>query len=176
MSADLELDIVTDIVALNGRRLVGRTRFQKTMYLLQKKGVRIPFDFEYHYYGPYAIELADVLNAAVETGQLSESFGRGYHNTSYSIFETRKSSPAKIGEVSSKEIGDWLRIMRGYTGTDLELASTLLYLHDECGVPSHQLDEEVIQLKPVKSTSGGLKRAKMLLAELDLAPEGLTIG
>jgi len=41
-------DIVVGIVALNAGRLVGKTRLQKTAYLLEKCGMNAEFNFGYH--------------------------------------------------------------------------------------------------------------------------------
>src|SRR5262245_44093321 len=88
MGVDAAVEMVANVVALNSGRLVGRTRFQKTMYLLSQLGVRIPFEFEYHHYGPYSAELADALDAAVGIKWLKEDTGIGYHDSAYSIFSS----------------------------------------------------------------------------------------
>ena len=169
MSANSALDLVTSIVELNGARLVGKTRFQKTMYILQKLGLPASFDFDYHYYGPYAPELADVIGAAVQIGRLSEKFDVGYHGTTYSIFTTEKQGPDRIGDLPSDKIAEWLKTLGAYTGTDLELASTILYLRDERGVPDDQLKAEVMAQKPVKATAERLTHAWRLLDKLGLS-------
>ncbi len=50
-------DIVVAIVAAAGGELAGRVRLQKTAYLLDIKGLKSGFQFEYHHYGPYSREL-----------------------------------------------------------------------------------------------------------------------
>ena len=45
---------VTALVNLNGGRIVGKTRLQKTVYLLKECGIDLGFDFDYHHYGPYS--------------------------------------------------------------------------------------------------------------------------
>ena len=42
------------IAAHDDRRIVGRTRLQKTIYLLQRKGLPTDFDYSLHFYGPYS--------------------------------------------------------------------------------------------------------------------------
>lgn len=171
MGADAAIDVVANVVALNGGRLVGRTRFQKTMYLLSRLGVQMQFDFEYHHYGPFAAELADAIDAAVATEVLTEKFGVGYHDSAYSIFTTDAKKPVSVGGVRGSEVEKWLGILEQFTGTDLELAATILYLRDEYDVPESKLDDEVKLLKPVKASDNRLKRAWHVLAELGLNGE-----
>ena len=168
-NSDSILSLVTAVVALNDGRLVGRTRFQKTMYLLQKLGLQTPFDFEYHYYGPYSAELAEAIDAASQTDELDEGFGFGYHGTPYSIFTTDAEVPLQVADVSAEEIRDWLTRLAQYTGTDLELASTIVFLRDEFGVPNAMIDSKVNELKPVKASPDRLSRAWHLLRSLGLS-------
>lgn len=169
------LSMIQAIVALNSGRLVGRTRFQKTVYLLEKLGLEGPFDFEYHYYGPYSAELAEAIDVASVTGDLSEAFGVGYHGTPYSIFTTSAEPPSRVANVSGEDVRGWLGSLARYTGTDLELASTILFLRDECDVPSADLDSKVIELKPVKASSDHLSRAWHLLETLGLSHDQNTV-
>ena len=54
--------LVTDVVSLNkDGKLVGKTRLQKTFFLLDQLGMNSGAEFSYHYYGPYS---ADVASAA----------------------------------------------------------------------------------------------------------------
>jgi hypothetical protein len=168
MVVDSAVEIVANVVALNGGRLVGRTRFQKTMYLLGQLGVRVPFEFEYHHYGPYSAELADALDAAVGTKWLTEGIGIGYHDSAYSIFSSRRAKPDSLGGAQGLQVEKWLRTLEEFTGTDLELAATLVYLRDESGVPTANLDNELKLLKPVKASDSRLKRAWHLLSQLEL--------
>jgi uncharacterized protein YwgA len=165
------LSLVQAIVALNSGRLVGRTRFQKTVYLLEKLGLEGPLDFDYHHFGPYSAELAEAIDAASVTGDLSESFGVGYHGTRYSIFVTNAEPVSQVANVSGEDVRDWLGTLARYTGTDLELASTILFLRDECEIPSTDLDSKVAELKPVKASPDRLSRAWHLLKSLGLSQD-----
>lgn len=169
------LSFVQAIVALNSGRVVGRTRFQKTVYLLEKLGLEGPFDFDYHHYGPYSAELAEAIDAASVTGNLIETFGVGYHGTPYSIFTTTTEPPSSVANVPGEDIRGWLRSLARYTGTDLELASTILFLRDECDVPSADLDSKVSDLKPVKASPDHLSRAWHLLETLGLSHDRNTV-
>jgi uncharacterized protein len=168
MSGDEQIDTIRAIVALNGGRMVGRTRLQKTAYLLKRLGAEVPFDFEYHHYGPFSAELAEALDAASEERLITETYGIGYHQSPYSIITTDARSPERLGGVPAEEATDWLRTLNGYTGTDLELAATLVFLRDEEGVTEENLEDELAALKPVKATRDRIARAWRVLESLDL--------
>jgi uncharacterized protein YwgA len=69
----------------------GRTRFQKTIYLLQKEyDVSFDFDFRPYYYGPYSDELSDIfslLRAMNFVEERTEYFGMGITRYSYRLTE-----------------------------------------------------------------------------------------
>ncbi|AQT44830.1 hypothetical protein BBC0244_011230 [Bartonella apihabitans] len=49
---------IARIVDCAGGEIVGRTRFQKIVYLLTATGLENKFPFAYKHYGPYSEELA----------------------------------------------------------------------------------------------------------------------
>jgi hypothetical protein len=51
----------------------GRKKFQKMVYLLKVAGSRMPFNYEYHYYGPYSAELQAELSDLDQQGFLHET-------------------------------------------------------------------------------------------------------
>src|SRR5437879_1961262 len=85
------MDYVTPIaglVKLNGGRLVGRTRLQKSVYLLRLCGVDLGFDFDYHYYGPYSEELASAARDAEALDLIEVEWKTSYGNE-YAIFHSK---------------------------------------------------------------------------------------
>lgn len=74
-----EEDVVVNLIALHGGRLVGRTRLQKGGYLLHRCGADLDLDFIYHHYGPYTFDLAAGVTDASAQGRVEEERRVGFH-------------------------------------------------------------------------------------------------
>jgi uncharacterized protein YwgA len=70
-SSDLLLLLVT---LEKSNRIVGRTRLQKTVFLLREK-FKVPFRFVFrkYFYGPYSDDLSDVIENLVALGMVDET-------------------------------------------------------------------------------------------------------
>jgi len=94
---DKTLDNILLILAslfFHKKPIKGRTRFQKTIFLLKKK-YRIPFDLNFipYYYGPYSEELADLtslLRALKLVEETTEYLGIGMIRYNYQLTEKGK--------------------------------------------------------------------------------------
>src|SRR5258708_6053076 len=90
--------LIVDIVALSDGRLVGRTRMQKTLYLLDAKGLRSGATYYYCNFGPFSDEVADGISDGKFVGSLIERINyRQSDGTPFSIFETGKSADQVVG-------------------------------------------------------------------------------
>ncbi len=159
-------ELITSLVALNGGTIVGKTRLQKTVYLLGRCGVATDMEFEYYNYGPFSADLAAVSDFAEAEGLLKITERPGFYEVPYSVFETDISYPREIGGVSAEQVKKWLDILSRYTAIELELASTIDFLRCE-GVEG-DVDKTVSELKPLKSKKERLVRAHALLRELGI--------
>ena len=164
-------DVVVGVVTLNGSELVGRTRLQKTVFLLNCCGAEFDLSFSYHYYGPYSFELKDGwVDAEAEARIVVEEAVGGY-GVPYSIFrvespKTGKSALNTLGKLPQREAKHALKRMDRASNTVLELAATMVYLRKDC--PSDKIIEEVKALKPNKATDRLLAEAGQLLDDLGL--------
>jgi uncharacterized protein len=154
------------IVALNGGVLVGKTRLQKTIYLLQSKGLNIGYDFEYHHYGPYSEGVAEDIKWAEFLGQLTGRPEMGFHDVPYTVFETKSLPPNSILGSSSDAVKSILGILEKHSAVVLELAATLLFLRKN-GYATDS-EEELKVRKPSKAAPERLEKARGLLRELNL--------
>jgi uncharacterized protein YwgA len=152
-------EIVENIVADAGGRIVGRTKLQKIGYLLSAAGFDDTFEFEYRHYGPYSEELADAARFAPIFCNLCEAERVAEWGGSYSIFttETARSADAPEGRLRLIEIAN------DADPVELELAATAIFLAKE-GYDDPW--EETAERKPEKAARGRLARAKRLYAEL----------
>ncbi len=156
----MEYDTVAELVALNGGRLVGRTRLQKSVYLLQACGINLGFDFDYHHYGPYSEELASAARDAEALGMVDVEWKNSYGND-YAVF---RSNVAVSDFPNFDNAAEVLRILSKYEATVLELAATADFLRKN----GYENDpwEEVKRRKASKVTAQRLDQSRALLNEL----------
>lgn len=102
--------------------IAGRTKLQKTAYLLEAAGLGAGFHFSYKYYGPYSEQLAEAIHA----GRLiqEEEVGASWGGT-YSIYTAKPGSVE--GHTSSEERKQLIDLAKKANPVALELAATAVY-------------------------------------------------
>jgi uncharacterized protein YwgA len=154
-------DRVAQIVRDAGGEIVGRTRLQKTAYLLSVAGFEDAFRFGYKYYGPYSESLSDSAELAAAFDRISESQQQAGWGGTYSVYRSEH------GPLSSD--GRRVALAQEAARSDailLELAATAAYLARE-GRTRPWTETE--RRKPDKAADGRLHRAKDLYARLRVA-------
>jgi uncharacterized protein YwgA len=117
---------VVAIVRAAGGSLTGRTRLQKTFYVLEMAGFLDGFDFEYRHYGPYSEDLSQAVQFARMAGALTEEEKRAAWGGMYSIF--RATGPAPRIRAEMQQMID---VSIAANPIELELAATAVYLFRE---------------------------------------------
>ena len=159
-------DIVVGVVALNDGQLVGKTRLQKTIFLLEACGLECGIDFDYHNFGPFSSDVAIAVDDARDMGLLRVDERYGYHAVPYAIFETEENAPQGLGNLSAATVRRILQDLSQYSALELEVAATVHYLREtEYG---DDAIEEVKVRKPVKASRERLERSLQLLGGLGL--------
>jgi len=161
MSAE---DIVVGIVVLNGGELFGRTRLQKSAFLLEQSGMNSGLEFEYLHYGPYSAELARGWDEAAFDRHITMTERPGSREMPYTVFEARESAPSVLGSLSASRARKLLMEMGTVSDIVLEVAATIVYLRNSVRDPI----EEVKILKPHKATPRRLAEAIDLIDRLGL--------
>lgn len=156
----MEYSAVAELISLNGGRLVGRTRLQKSVYLLQARGIDLGFDFDYHHYGPYSEELANAARDAEALGLVGVEWKNAYGNE-YAIFQ---SNVAVSDFPKFDKASEVLRVLSKYDATVLELAATADFL--EKNGYGHDAWDETRRRKASKITPQRLEQSKSLLEDL----------
>lgn len=92
----------------NRKAVKGRTRFQKTIYLLKHK-YKIPFGFNFrqYYYGPYSDDLADTLSlleAADLVKERGEMLGIDVVRYNYELTEKGQEFCRELASKVKKEV------------------------------------------------------------------------
>ena len=164
----MDEEIVVGIVALNGGRLVGKTRLQKTAYLLQRCGMNADIKFEYHNFGPFSVDIARACNDAAAEGVLDMTPTPGFHQVPYVVFETEKEPEEYLGDLPAERARELLEIMKPYSAIELEIGATIAFIDEESGAPIEVVRSAVEELKPAKATEERLKRAQELLEKLGI--------
>jgi len=157
------LSPVVQVIRDAGGEIVGRTKLQKTVYLLTLAGFDARFRFGYKHYGPFSEELADAADLAAAFDLISERQLETSWGGTYSIYT------APAGEPSPQP--SRIRLTQEAARSDavlLELAATAAYLAQE-GKP--QPWAETARRKPDKAADGRLDRAKELYARLRAASD-----
>jgi uncharacterized protein len=157
----ISVESVALIISLNGGKLVGKTRLQKSAYLLESCGVGFGFDFSYHYYGPYSEDLA-----------VSADFSEALENITAERSYTEAGAPfvtyRATGEVPRDETNNRrsqiLALLSKYGTIELELAATADFLSKN-GYKDDPWKETMLR-KAVKATADRVQKAKDLLASL----------
>jgi uncharacterized protein YwgA len=155
-------DEVRDIVALAGGRIVGKTRLQKAVFILELAGVGFGFEFSYHHYGPYSEELAWATKDATAEGLVRQHEEQARWGGTYSVF-----SIPKLFDLPSDDVSKTRReiLSRSMTvdAVVLELAATAALLKTE---GSSDWWGETARLKPLKANPQTLAEAQGLWAKL----------
>jgi hypothetical protein len=163
-----QIETAIQIVAANQGRLVGKTRLQKTAYLLQLSGMEPVYDFDYHHYGPFSTELAEGAEIAVATGDLQAEDRPGPYDLPYTIFTTEERPQEAINGLPIDRAREILRTLERVPSVVLELAATMAFLAVN-GTSRDQIAARVRSLKPRKATPDRLEAAEDLLREIGLA-------
>src|SRR5580704_1150437 len=73
------------IAAHPNHEVIGRTRLQKTVWLLQRLGLPTDYVYSLHFYGPYSEEVKSDIGFAEQLGLISEEQKVGMNGTEYFI-------------------------------------------------------------------------------------------
>jgi len=162
---------VAGLVRLNGEEIVGRTRLQKTAYLLEAKGIGLGLEFDYHKHGPYSADLAFAAEDAVAMRLLTTTDRRGFYEIPYTVFRSTELTPPLSQDAATPARERALLAMTNYSALALELAATAVYLREH----GHREDywTEVRKRKSLKASPERLEQARRLLIQLELEPASM---
>jgi len=149
-----------DIIRDAGGHVVGRTRLQKTAYLLEIAGLGSGFFFEYRHYGPFSEGLADAIEDAQLWDLITEEERQADWGGFYSIYTALKSDSLEDVKPARKQILD---MGIHASAIEMELAATAAFLKAAEDVPDPWA--ETAKRKPEKAARC-LANAKILYEKL----------
>lgn len=163
------MDFAVAAISASRGKIVGKTRLQKTVYLLQKLCKEEAYSFEYHYFGPYSAELANDIEMMSCMGVVRTSERHGYHSMPYVVYETEESTATTVFGDNLASVKKWLRELEAVNAIVLELAATWIFLKDEDGMGRTEIEEALRSLKPTKASKDGLRQAASVLRRIGLS-------
>lgn len=153
--------IINQISDITGHPPVKKT-LQKTVFLIEKKGVGLGFDYILHFYGPYCAELDRETSILNTDGAISFDYSGYGHKMSVSdAIESIESEDLTGVQIATIEevIGRY----KDKTPSDLELLTTAIYAYDHIGAKTR--DVVVENVKKIKGTKYNDDEIKWALSE-----------
>jgi uncharacterized protein len=152
------------IAAHEDGKVVGRTRLQKEIKLLQRK--KFPTDYSYtiHFYGPYSEALQTEIGMLESLGLVSEQPQTAQDGSPYFILQSLAgaASPYVI-----RPFQKYIELMEDSDLTALELAATY-DMFRATGSDHKEATERLRRKKGKKCDDGNEEKAIELLKQLDL--------
>ncbi|MDY0170882.1 MAG: hypothetical protein RBS80_30360 [Thermoguttaceae bacterium] len=152
------------IAAHNGRTVVGRTRLQKEVKLLQRCGFPTRYAYTIYFYGPYSEDLHAGLRLLDSFGLVNEEEHRPQDGNIY--YTITASEQAQLDEI--KEYQPLINRLENADPIVLELAATYDAFR-ELGCEHNEALRRLRRKKGPKCDEGRQGRALELLHEIGLA-------
>ncbi|HLX60713.1 MAG TPA: hypothetical protein VKX17_05470 [Planctomycetota bacterium] len=154
------------IAAHPNRTVVGRTRLQKTIKLLQRLGMPTDYDYSIHFYGPYSEGLQAEIGIVEQFGLVKEELKTNSEGSPYYVLTA--SEKAVLPEI--KRFQSSINTMADSNPVVLELAATYDAFREQ-GSEHAEAMKRVRLKKGPKCGAGKLEAALKLLCKLGLPNE-----
>ncbi|ADL43325.1 hypothetical protein COB47_2066 [Caldicellulosiruptor obsidiansis OB47] len=153
---------------------VGKKFLQKVVYLLQRKGLNLNYNFSIHYYGPYSSQLEYDIHRLEMNRLVRIDPKDGY---THEIIPEEVSDDEKylshhdIEMIDSKEIKDLIKNLSSFNASELELIATVDYVINQLKIRGtdelnkKEIIEKVKKLKGNKYTEKKIEEAIKFLEE-----------
>ncbi len=151
------------IAAHPNREVVGRTRLQKTVWLMQRLGLPTDYVYSLHFYGPYSEEVKSDIGFAEQLGLISEERRVAQNGAEY--FVLRAAASAVIPSLG--ELRQPLGLLVAEDAVVLELAATYDAFR-KMGLDHNGAVDSLRAKKGEKCDGGREERAFVILEKLGL--------
>ena len=147
---DLSL-LVPIIKMISEYQSPGKKALQKLVYLVEKKGLDLGYDYSIHYYGPYSSELDYAVHSLEMQGMIDikpEGMSHKIHTT-----ELEEENITLLPE-DEQIINEVLKVFAPMSAHELELITTTDYVARDLSLRGNQYsDQEIVD--GVKVIKGG---------------------
>lgn len=158
----LEQFIKETVAATPQRKVEGKKRLQKLIFLLDQAGFKSGASFLLKDYGPFSREVESAADIMSIFGDLTEQpVKTGYSNyiaIEYSLPDAESVSP-------SKEMIDIVGFLDRFRTVELEIASTIRFF-EVSGISKSEAIRRTRQMKPSKSTERVILAATSILSRI----------
>ena len=156
---------LTSVVSAHpNHEVVGRTRLQKTICLLQRLGMPTDYEFSLHFFGPYSEDLKADVGFCEQLGLLQERAACALDGSEYFIVSTRQSEWQPGFEPFTR----YVNLFSQMNPTVLELAATYDAFR-EMGLSHEDAIQRLRAKKGDKCAEGREQSALQLLQSVGLA-------
>lgn len=155
------------IAAHPDHRVIGRTRLQKTVRLLQRLGAPLEYDYMIHFYGPYSEGVQADIGLLERIGLVQETERTAQDGSTYFVLEATE--PARKLAIYSEvqKFRKPIQILSNCDAVVLELAATYDAFR-ELGENHKTALTRLKRKKGSKCEKGRTEKALQLLGELGL--------
>jgi len=164
---DAEAFIVALLDVLPGKEIRGRKRLQKLGFIAQVLGAPISARFFLHDFGPFSREIASAADMLTLVGELDEN-DIPIGATKKFVRVYKLNGTAHVAEPLSAGVAGAVDVLQRYSTVELEIASTILYFHQNESLPWPDAVSATTELKPTKSVPQVISRATDALAGVGL--------
>ena len=158
-------DMLAAVIAAHpNRTVIGRTRLQKTIMLLQEKGLPTDYDYMLYFYGPYSEALHVEASMLASKNIIDEET---YHTPAENIvYKITAKSSAKLNDIQDK-FGNYIDKLTKHDTVVLELAATYIGFL-KLGMNDSEAWRAVKKKKGARCSDKNKETAKRLLQELEI--------
>lgn len=125
------------------KKIKGRIRFQKMVYILQNKGVNFQEKFKYHHYGPFSVDLQLRMEDLVDREVIIEEKLAGSY-----IYELNPRNNFSDEACDVKKQEKLIKLLNDRSSKELELTSTIYFLINEGIKKRENIEKKLRSLKP----------------------------
>ncbi|MCK4625840.1 MAG: hypothetical protein KAV00_11050 [Phycisphaerae bacterium] len=148
-------------------QLIGRTRLQKTVWLLQRLGAPMEYEYRMYFYGPYSEGVQSDIGLLEQLKLVEEAPGQSADGSPYYAFSAREQAVSWAESEEVKKYQDSIQLISGADPVVLELAATYEAFR-EMGYDHEDAMERLRRKKGSKCDEGRDDLAINLLYQLGL--------
>ncbi len=127
-----------------------KKELQKTVYLIEKKGVDLGYSYMLHFYGPYCAELDHETAILNTNGVINFDYGQYGHRMSIAD-EYEDIACDNLTETQKQTVAEVINRYKSVSVSFLELLTTAIYVHDFTDAKTRQaISKNVKQIKGKK--------------------------
>lgn len=136
-----------------------KKELQKTVFLIERKGVGLGFTYMLHFYGPYCAELDHATVVLNSDGVINFTYEQYGHRISIAD-KTKNIESDNLTEIQKQVIKEVISRYKNMPASFLELLTTAIYVYDYAGAKTRKaIIDNVKRIKGVKFNDSEINTA-----------------